>query len=121
MTLTSSILPLRPVHVQRPKKVSNGLFDAGLEIALIALAESSTSPKHQQLLAPSSVDRGRVAVGIVAKRALKICRRAKKRELTLELMRKAKNRLLSHEGKPLEALRFDLTLGLYLSGAGRSS
>ena len=81
--IASSLLPLRPAHVQSPKNVSNGLFNAGLGIVLIALAESSTSPKYQQLQATSGVDRGRAAIGIVTKWALGMCRKPNKREITL--------------------------------------
>ena len=83
------LLPLRPVHVKRPKNVSNGLFNAGLGIVLIALAESRTSPRYQQLQASSGVDRGRAAIGSVTKWAMEMCRRPNKREFTLELLRKA--------------------------------
>ncbi|CAM9235243.1 unnamed protein product, partial [Laminaria digitata] len=86
--LTKALLTVAS-HLKSPKKVSNGMFNAGLGIVLLVLSESPTSPKYQQLQASSGADRGRAAVGMVAKWAVDMCRRAKKREHTVELLRKA--------------------------------
>ncbi|CAM9515056.1 unnamed protein product, partial [Laminaria digitata] len=88
--LTKALLTVAG-HLKSPKKISSGFFNAGLGIVLIALADSPRSLKYQQLQCSSGVDRGRAAVGTVAKWALEMCRRPRNRELTVELLRKAES------------------------------
>ena len=84
----------------------NGLFNAGLAIVLVALADSPTSLKCQQLQLSSGADRGRAAIGIVSKWASEMCKRKKKSEVALALLRKAEN--ASSANKAILLRRFGL-------------